>query len=410
MFDWLGKFISRHWLAVLLVWGVAATAIHVLSPRWDQVTHDGDLAYLPANMPSVQGELLMAKAFPDQKVKSSVAIVVARQKGPLTETDLEWVDGLSDAFEKDSARLTLLEVWNHNTEVVGEKLLSKVTTEGQATVILLHLANEFAATDNVHVLENVEKLLAEYRQRNPLPDNLQLGITGSAALGADVLNSTAESIRNTEKTTIMLVICILLVVYRAPVLVSLPLFTIALSLTVGTDLLAALTQLNRVPGFEWWNFKIFTTTKIFIVVILFGAGTDFCLFLISRFKEELDRGLAPEAAVAESVKQVGEALVGSCADDDLRAGHAVFRRLRQVYQQRSGDRLDAADYAVGLLDVRPGFTDRLWQCCFLAVCLASRENRRRTPLHDGPAATDDGPLLASHQHSGGHSPGPHPDM
>lgn len=313
MFKLLGDFLSRNWQLVIVCWLVAAAGIHAVAPSWNDVAKDGDLAFLPESMPSRLGESLLHDAFPNEKAKSSVALVIARPGHPLEEADLDWADKLYKLCKAETQDLPVLEIWNRDTEVVGEKLTSKPTKQqpGQATVIVLQVANEFAAVDNIRLLKRIESLVAQAKHDWPMPPGLQAGITGSAALGGDFLISSEESIQNTEMTTVVLVICILLVVYRAPVLVCLPLLTIGLSLVVSTDILALLAIADRLPGFGFWDFKIFTTTKIFIVVILFGAGTDFCLFLISRFKEELDRGLDPRAAVAESIAQVGEALVGS---------------------------------------------------------------------------------------------------
>ncbi|MEX2111776.1 MAG: MMPL family transporter [Pirellulales bacterium] len=251
----------------------------------------------------------MARAFPDHQSQSELGIVVERADGPLSAVDLNWSDSLAVMFRERQQELAILDVWNRNTEIVGDKLLSKVTRRGQAAITIVQLSNEFMAVDNLRLLDEVDQMLDAARRQAPA--GLDVRMTGSAAIGTDVLRSAAESIRNTEWTTIALVVLILLVVYRAPLLVLVPLVTIGVALSASLDLLALLTQVSRVEGFDWWHFKVFTTTKIFIVVIMFGSGTDFCLFLISRYKEELELGLARQAAVRESVGRVGEALLGS---------------------------------------------------------------------------------------------------
>ena len=103
------------------------------------------------------------------------------------------------------------------------------------------------------------------------------------------MNSASnESIARTTDATILLVVLILLIVYRSPMLALIPLSTIGLSVFIG---LKAIACMSLVP---WINFQVINITNVFVVVVLFGAGTDYCLFLIARYREELARGRTPD--------------------------------------------------------------------------------------------------------------------
>ncbi|MBX3414088.1 MAG: MMPL family transporter [Pirellulales bacterium] len=316
MYFRLGSFIARHWKVVILFWIVLAAGLKLWAPRWDDVTHDGDLAYLPPRMTSVRGEALLAQAFPDTKVRSQAVLVVERPDGELTPADYYIADKLASKFEKlieeaaeEQTPLPIAAVWSHNTEVLGSKLTSPVSDRGQATLVILSLTNEFMATDNIRLLDEFQIALDDVRQDPHFPAGLNLGISGSAAIGGDMLGSAKESIESTEITAIVLVFLILLFVYRAPLLVIIPLTAIVLSVSVATDVVAWLADYSAHS--DWLHFKIFKTTKIFVVVILYGSGTDFSLFLISRYREELEHGYEKSQAIERALGSVGEALVGS---------------------------------------------------------------------------------------------------
>ncbi len=59
MFAWLGKIVARHWLLVILIWIGIIVTVKSSAPRWDDITHDGDVSYLPDDRPSIQGEKLL---------------------------------------------------------------------------------------------------------------------------------------------------------------------------------------------------------------------------------------------------------------------------------------------------------------------------------------------------------------
>jgi RND superfamily putative drug exporter len=405
----LARFVSRHWLVTILLWIGLTGAVASVTPAWETVTHDGDLAYMPDYLPSVQGRKLLEAAFPDGQDKSDLVVVVARPDRPIDATDLQVVRHLASRFHnllgtsvlsqarqyrdqakqaagvddfavadsflqraargreiaraslREAARLdpayaaaqhnlaivsdadgdaarvaelrkqawdldpqlksspdqlsdsqgpvALTSVWTRYTPQIGDRL---VADDNRAELIVLRLAREFMATENIPLVEYVQEVMNATRSREGgLPAGLSIGLTGSAAVGGDMLISARESIANTTYWTVVLVVTILVVVYRAPLLVTVPIFSIVVSLVVATGLLAALTQVHQLPGMEWWDFKVFTTTKIFVVVILFGAGTDYCLFLIARYREELEKGHDQADAVQRALRGVGDALLGS---------------------------------------------------------------------------------------------------
>jgi putative drug exporter of the RND superfamily len=437
MFARLAHFVTHRPLAVIGIWLLIAIGLRVAAPHWDSIAHDGDFSYLPSHVTSAVGERMLREAFPHNRARSQMALMVARQDDKLQAADYAPLNDLarrfhfynataaleratamaaqaeasqdeddiresqliarqldaeitaaehsfSEAIDLDrtladafpaypagrmpllyrqyarfqafvgkqadaaataetadrleraaevgeleiavldpTASFPLLDLWTWRDEVVGTKLRSR---DGRATLLVLQLSNEFMAADNIRVLQQVEQQLAAVRAATEASGNrgLTLAISGSAAVGGDMLRSAAESIRHTELFTVLLVIAILTIVYRSPLLVLAPLTTIGFSFVAATSVVALLTQLHLLPGFSWWDMKVFTTTRIFVVVILFGAGTYFCLFLISRYQEELRQGTAPREAAAAALTAVGEALVASALTTIVGLGMMFF--------------------------------------------------------------------------------------
>ncbi len=380
MFAKFARFISRYWIAVLVAWVVIPGVLYLVAPKWDEITHDGDFAYLPKEMKSVCGGKLLEEAFPDLASKSSVVLVVARPDSELADDDKDVAMGLADMFtprpdEMTKERLkrwfdhlgvadTLLpkpdektpvaSIMTHKDQYVGSKLRSP---NGRSVLVLLQLNNEFMAVDNMPFIKEVYRKVREIRTAPGFPAGLQLGVTGSAAVGSDLLWSQKESIDRTEWTTILLVTVILLIVYRSPGLVLVPLVSIGVSFFASLNLIALVAQwadrhqelvgtVGRWLGRQQFDFQVFTTTHIFIVVVLFGAATDYCLFLIARYREELGRGLEPRAALEEALGQTGHALTASAMTTILGLGAMIFADFGKY---RSGGPTIAISLVVALL-------------------------------------------------------------
>lgn len=308
---------------MFLGWAAAFTVVRLAAPVWDDVARDGDFAYLPDEVASVRGERLRDAAFGEVRSKSEVVIVLARRDAPLNKADYQFADEVVKAYQPaEGDDSPIIEIISPRTAVVGEKLVSPVQDNGQAMLVILQMQGEIMAVENMEPMKRVYDKFHELRESQAKPEGLVMGVTGSGAIGTDMLFAAEESIHRTEIATITLIIVILLLVYRAPLLAAVPLVTIAIAVFMAFDVAAILAGISMETN--WFEFAVFSTTKIFIVVVLFGAGTDYCLFLIARYKEELAKGKTTEEATSETLQRVTGALSASALTTILGLGMMAF--------------------------------------------------------------------------------------
>ncbi len=357
MFDMLGRLVNRSGAWIVLAWLAVAALLWWVAPDWHSVTKDDDVGFFPANYPSVIGQKLLARGFPDALSNSSVVIVAERADRPLTADDFAYVDGLSStlaskfADEKDAKGVPkdkgfgVRAVLDRNERGVGSRLVSRPDKgPGQVALVVVQLRGTYVSRDAKLAIETIQGEVAA--QPKP-PDGLNIQMTGSAMVGYDTSRASARSVKDTTYATIGLVVVILLVVYRSPLLALIPMATIALSVAVS---LWAIALLTKIPGL---NFQVINITDVFVIVVLFGAGTDYCLFLIARYREELARGLRGEAALAEAIRQVGGALVASAGTVILGLGMLWFSTFAKIQYTGPAIALALVVALIGSLTLAP---------------------------------------------------------
>jgi RND superfamily putative drug exporter len=302
MFYRLGYFAAYQSWIVCSAWLLIGVALAIVAPAWDMQTQDDDVLFVPERFTSVRAYQLLEKAFKEDVFASRAVFALEREESALTHDDFQLVEAIVRDIEQlrtAEPDLKIGKVDWFQSGLVGWRMIS---TDQQCTLIHVSLSTPYIAIATQQAVERMDAVVKK-RLDGANHGGLQVHTTGSAGIGRDLTKACGASLDHTTWATIILVIVVLLAVYRAPLLALVPLVTIATSVWVSLKLLAIMTL---VPGVHLVNIS-----KIFAIVILYGAGTDYCLFLISRYREELESGLSLKDALAGSVGGVGAALAAS---------------------------------------------------------------------------------------------------
>lgn len=177
---------------------------------------------------------------------------------------------------------------------------AQVSADGIAAVSVSPLSADlsgFALSDAV------QQLRTQTAER--LPEGMRAEVTGGPAFGADIANSFAGANITLLAVTAAVVALLLIVTYRSPVLWLVPLLVIAFADRVGSVVGTAVAS-----GF---GLSPDGSTGGITSVLVFGAGTNYALLLISRYREELGRSADHRQALRVATRAAGPAILASNA-------------------------------------------------------------------------------------------------
>jgi putative drug exporter of the RND superfamily len=299
MFEKLGRFVIRFRFAFLVFWIALAAICYLFAPSLAEVGTSDETSFLPDQSESQEVSAVLGEAFPGDSSPGRATVVFSRPDG-LTEADREYIAGLPALiFSPGVPEVLTSAITEVVTAEAHPELADWLTSkDGVAEIVNVNLSIggfEETAGDAVHALRD---LLA-----GTMPAGLQGHVTGQAGIGADYLDAAMEATDRTTVVTVILVVVILLIIYRAPLAALAPLLTIGIAWVVGRGVLGWLAQAG-------W--QVTSVLDTFMVVLVFGVGTDYSIFLISRVREELAHD-EWAGATRRAVGRIGGVITASAA-------------------------------------------------------------------------------------------------
>jgi putative drug exporter of the RND superfamily len=266
----IARFVSRFPWPVAAAWALATAVLVIAAPPLRDVATQDNAAFLSEQAPSVEGGRVLARIWPEDEVGNTGALVFRRPDG-LTDRDRAWIRDTEAWLRSDRAPEAVLRTQSvYSRPELRDALQSE---DGTTTIVVIGFSRPpFTPITN----EAVEAIRDQVIPA--APEGLRVHLTGNAGVGADQASAIDRSVEQTTVITLILVVLILLWVYRSPIAPLVPLVTVAVALGVSRGLVA----LMATTGLE-----VSALVETFMVVIVFGAGTDYCLFVVSRYKEEL---------------------------------------------------------------------------------------------------------------------------
>ena len=308
VFGRLGSLVVRWPLLVIGCWIALAAVVSLAFPPLTTVaSHDAGI--LPDNAPVMVTAREMADAFHDPNSDNVLLVVLTHENG-LGPADENIYRAVIDKLRQDTRDVVMVQDFV-TTPPLREVVTSK---DNSAWYVPITLAAEPASPESYAAYQRIATTVKETVAGSSLTAHL----AGPAATFADLTDIGQRDLRLVEGATAIMVLLILLIVYRNPVTMLLPLITIGVSLVTAQGILSGLAQVGMAVSDQ---------TIVLMTGIMAGAGTDYAVFLISRYHDYVRLGADSNQAVKRALASIGKVIAASAATVAVTFLGMVFARM-----------------------------------------------------------------------------------
>lgn len=280
--------LKTRWLIIAL-WAAVVAVLVATAPNMAVLVREKGQIDIPGGYTSTLAAE-MEKRHQTKAEDELSFVLVFHNPGTLTAKDKEEADRAVRLLQQDQTKLGITGITSvsGNKELEGQ-LLAK---DNKTMLALIHVKQD--GREIAGIRESLDTALKDVA--------VEHYFTGSKLIDEDVVISSEKGLKRTEYITVVFILLVLILVFRSVVAPVIPLLTVGITYVTSQSIVAFLV--------DRFHFPLSNFTQIFLVAVLFGIGTDYCILLLSRFKEEL----------AKEPGQTGAAIIRTYAT----AGKTVF--------------------------------------------------------------------------------------
>jgi RND superfamily resistance-nodulation-cell division:proton (H+) antiporter len=339
------KFLKNH-VFELIAWILILIISVVALPNITQLTNDHSNITLPSNVQSNVAQSIENNWGSKKKNTYAVALVFNKKSGKLTDADKQAINNTLNKFTNDKSKYGIKDSLLPDSNIATRKKLQ--SKDGTTWVAQFNVAKSHGTIEKV------------YNEMNKAAktQGLRTYVTGADVLQHAFSASIQEGIKKTEAITVVFIFIVLVIVFKSPIVPLISLLTVGVSFLTSFSIV---TNLVKSANFPFSNF-----TQVFMVIVLFGIGTDYNILLYDKFKENLGKGMDKYKAMHDALRNAGKTILYS--GSSILIGFTALSLAKfSVYQSAVGVAVGVAVLLVVLLTLNPFFMATLGKKMFWPV-------------------------------------------
>lgn len=298
---------------VIAIWFLLAVVIVPLAPSLADVTNNDSSSFLPEGAETTAVEELVDERFPSS---TTPAILVFNNPDGLSAEQKAIAEDIGVWAQSDAAPDNVDGESVVSIFTVPQAADSLVSEDGTMMTMVIGVSGDPTGDDYQEAVRAIRD------QVDDLPIGLDIAVSGPGGLILDLLAVFQQIDVFLTLVTAALVLVLLIIIYRSPVVPFVPLLAVGWVFTLAGSVAASAS--------EQFGFLVNGQAQGIATVLLFGAGTDYCLFIASRYREELRRIQDKHEAMRVTMRAVGEAIASSAATVLVATFILTFALLRST--------------------------------------------------------------------------------